>query len=110
MWDGTALQVDTVFRQGTGTTYPLLLKGGTVAREYGLDRENYILVDHEGVIRYVSDWRGSVGKRFDEQAVHQAINEALQAIPAPEPPPTDPPPAGEGSAVGRTSWGQLKSE
>lgn len=101
MWDGTATQVDIIFRKGTGTTYPLLLKASAVARKYGLDRENYILVDHEGVIRYVSDWRGGVGKRFDERAIRQAIDQALQDIPAPEPPP--------GSAVAPASWGGIKS-
>lgn len=104
MWNGSAQQVDAVFRKGTGTTYPLLLKGGEVARTYGLDRENYVLVDHEGVIRYVSDWRGGLGRRFDEPAVRQAIEAALQAIPAPEPP------AADGSAVSPATWGQAKSE
>ncbi len=102
MWNGTDKQVDAVFRQGTNTTYSLLLKGGAVAREYGLDRENYILVDHEGVIRYLSDWRNKLGIRFDEAAVRQAIDQALQAIPAPEPP--------AGSAVEAGSWGRIKSE
>ncbi|MBM3280386.1 MAG: hypothetical protein FJY95_20245 [Candidatus Handelsmanbacteria bacterium] len=102
MWDGTARQVDAVFRQGTNTTYPLLLEGRAVAREYGLDRENYLLVDHEGVIRYLSDWRSNPGKRFDQGAVRQAIAQALEAIPAPEPPPV--------SAVAPVSWGEVKSK
>lgn len=113
MWNGTAAQVDIIFRKGTGTTYPLLLQASEVARKYGLDRENYILVDHEGVIRYVSDWRGSVGKRFDERAIRQAIDQALQDIPVPEPetpPPEEEPPAGGGSAVAPASWGGIKSE
>jgi hypothetical protein len=102
IWNGTAKQVDAVFRQGTNTTYPLLLQGGPVARLYGLDRENYVVVDHEGVIRYVSDWRNRLGVRFDEGAVRQAITQALQAIPPPEPPP--------GSAVEAVSWGKVKSK
>jgi peroxiredoxin len=115
IWNGTARQVDAIFRQGTKTTYPLLLEGAKVGRQYELDRENYIVVDHEGVIRYVSDWRGKIGVRFDDQAVRQAIAQALQDIPAPEPEPETPPaeeepPAGGGSAVAPASWGGIKSE
>lgn len=91
-----------MYRQGTNTTYPLLLEGGKVARQYELDRENYVVVDHEGVIRYVSDWRSQLGVRFDGHAVRQAIDQALQAIPVPEPP--------SGSGVAPASWGAVKSE
>lgn len=110
IWNGTAKQVDAIYRQGTNTTYPLLLQGGAMARQYGLDRENYVVVDHEGVIRYVSDWRSRLGVRFDEGAVRTAIDQALQAIPIPEPSPEDPPPDGQGSAVAPDSWGRIKSE
>ena len=112
MWNGTANQVDAIFRKGTGTTYPLLLEAGEVARSYGLDRENYVLVDHAGVIRYVNDWRGKLGTRFDERAIRQAIDRALQDIPVPEPdpaPPAEEPPAGGGSVVAPASWGGIKS-
>lgn len=112
MWNGTAKQVDAIFRKGTKTTYPLLLEGEKVARQYELDRENYIVVDHEGVIRYVSDWRSRLGVRFDDRAVRQAIDQALQAIPVQEEPPPaeETPQAGEGSAVAPASWGRIKSE
>ena len=111
IWNGTANQVDIVYRQGTHTTYPLLLEGGKVARQYELDRENYVVVDHEGVIRYISDWRSRLGVRFDNHATSQAIDQALQAIPVPEPPPAEEsPPVGEGSAVAPSSWGAIKSE
>ena len=113
IWNGTAKQVDVVYRQGTHTTYPLLLEGGQVARQYELDRENYIVVDHEGVIRYVSDWRSKLGVRFDNRAVRQAIDQALQDIPVPQPetpPAEEEPPAGGGSAVAPASWGAAKSK
>ena len=77
-WDGRSGQVDAIFRLGTGTTYPLLLRGSPVASQYGFDRHNYMVLDHEGVVRYRSS--GSISRRFDGVAIRQAIDEALDDL------------------------------
>ena len=78
-WDGSASQVDNTFRLRTSTTYPLLLKGSLVARDYGFDRHNYAVVDHQQVLRYRS--QGSIGGRFDPEAIRGAIEVALAVLP-----------------------------
>jgi len=79
-WDGSAHQVENFFRARSGTTYPLLLMGGPVAQEYGLDRHNYAVIDHDRVLRYRS--AGSISSRFDPDAIRSAIDVALAALPA----------------------------
>ncbi len=100
--------MDILFRKQTGTTYPLLLEGGPVARAYGLDRENFVVVDHEGVIRYNSANTGRLGIRFDNRAIRAAIAAALQAVPVQEPEEMEP--GGAESAVEAESWGKIKLE
>ncbi len=79
-WNGSANQVESFFRDRTGTTYPLLLMGGQVARDYGFDRHNYAVIDHDRVLRYRST--GSISSRFDPDAIRGAIDLALAALPA----------------------------
>lgn len=79
-WNGSANQVENFFRVRTGTTYPLLLMGGQVAQEYGFDRHNYAVIDHDQVLRYRS--AGSISSRFDPDAIRGAIDLALAALPA----------------------------
>lgn len=82
MWDGNAKQVDSFFREGTGTTYPLLLNGSAVGNSYNLGRDYYVVVDHEGIVRYRSS--GSLGGRLDPPAIRASIEVALAALPMPE--------------------------
>lgn len=70
--------MDAIFRQNTGTTYPLLLKGSPVGNLYGFDRSNYAIVDHLGVLRYRSS--GSISRRYDDRAVRNAIGLALEDL------------------------------
>jgi hypothetical protein len=51
-WDGSHAQLDVGFRQGTGTTYPLLLKGSKVVALYRMSIPAYVVVDHTGIIQY----------------------------------------------------------
>ena len=81
-WDGRSGQVDATFRLGTGTTYPLLLMGSRIARQYGFDRHNYMVVDHEGIVRYRSS--GGISRRFDDEAIRTAIKETMAKAPAME--------------------------
>jgi hypothetical protein len=70
--------VEVRFRLQTGTTYPLLLKGSDIARAYGFDRHNYAVIDHNGILRYRSE--GTISRRFDEDAIRDAIDLALEDL------------------------------
>jgi len=70
--------VEARFRLQTGTTYPLLLKGSDIARAYGFDRHNYAVIDHNGILRYRSE--GTISRRFDEDAIRDAIDLALEDL------------------------------
>ena len=49
MYDGLASQVRIRFKASTGTIYPLLLEASPVGLEYGLRRDSYMVVDHQGI-------------------------------------------------------------
>ena len=76
--DGISQQVDLIFRQGTGTTYPLLLQASTVGALYGFTQHNYAVINHEGILRYRSV--GAVARRFNEQVIRQHIEQALDNL------------------------------
>lgn len=82
MWDGSQQQVDVFFRLRTETTYPLLLMGSRVGRGYGYAQDNYIVLDHEGIVRYRTPLGPSKGNRFDDMAIRAAIAESLQDLAA----------------------------
>lgn len=76
--DGGHQVVDAVFRQHTGTTYPLLLRGSKVGTSYGFTQHNYAVIDHEGIVRYRST--GNVVHRFNEKAIREHIKAALDNL------------------------------
>ena len=98
VWNGTPAQVRNHFRRGTGTTYPLLLEGSAVARSYGLGYEDYIVIDHRGIIRYRPAAFG-----ISLKAVRSAIDQALAELPGPA---ALPKLGGEET----TPWGAVKTE
>ena len=73
--DGLSQQVDLIFRQRTGTTYPLLLQASTVGSLYGVTQHNYAVIDHKGILRYRSV--GTVARRFNEQVIRRHIEREL---------------------------------
>lgn len=80
VWDGSHAQVDISFRQGTGTTYPLLLKGSKVGTLYRLYTSDYIVIDHLGIIQYRPATFGS-----SATAVREAVAQSLEALPTAAP-------------------------
>lgn len=76
MWDGSPGQVDALFRLQTETTYLLLTKASQVGRTFGFGHTNYAVIDHQGVIRYLSS--DSIF-RANIPAIRTAIEEALAA-------------------------------
>ncbi len=82
MWDGSQQQVDVFFRLRTNTTYQLLLLGSRIGRSYGYAQDNYVVLDHEGIVRYRTPLGPSKGNRFDGAAIRAAIAESLEDLAA----------------------------
>ena len=80
MYDGLASQVRIRFKASTGTTYPLLLEASPVGLEYGLRRDSYMVVDHQGIVRYRTLDGVGLGSRFNEESIRTAIIEALDDL------------------------------
>ena len=81
-WNGNVASVQS-FITVTGATYPVLRNGGFLSApsQYGIDYDNYVVVDPDGVVRYTSvqEIFGAFG-RFAEAHVRAAI---LQHLPLP---------------------------
>ena len=56
MWDGTAEQVHTRWRLGKGVTMPLLLNASYMASDYGQSYQTFAIIDHEGFIRFKTNF------------------------------------------------------
>lgn len=80
VWDGRSTQVNANFKLGTSTTYPLLLDGSMVGRQYDLGRDYYVVIDHLGIVRYRTPDGGRLGTRLDDAAVRMAIAESLDDL------------------------------
>jgi hypothetical protein len=76
--DGSRHVVDTIFRQQTATTYPLLLQASKIGNHYGFTQHNYAVIDHEGILLYRSS--GNIIHRFDEEAIRTHIKAALNDL------------------------------
>ena len=74
VWDGSPSQVQRQFIERTKTTYPLLLHASGVGRLYGLGRTRYVVVDHDGVVRYINT------QPFAPPIIRQAISTSLKAL------------------------------
>ena len=74
VWDGSPSQVQRQFIERTRTTYPLLLHASNVGRLYGLARTNYVVVGHDGVVRYITT------QTFAPPIIRQAISTSLKAL------------------------------
>jgi hypothetical protein len=82
VWDGSPQQVDVFFRLRTNTTYPLLLMGSLIGRGYGYAQDNYVVLDHEGIVRYRTPLGPAKGNRFDGAAIRAAISASLADLAA----------------------------
>ena len=56
MWDGTAEQVHTRWRLGKGVTMPFLLNASQMANAYGQAYQTFAIIDHEGFIRFKTNF------------------------------------------------------
>ena len=99
VWNGTPTQVSANFRGKVKTSFPLLLNGSSVARTYGLGYEDYLVIDHQGIIRYRPAAFG-----VSLKAVRSTIEETLSKLPEPEAAPE------AKEAVEELSWGRIKAD
>ncbi len=76
MWDGSHKQLDVSFRQGTGTTYPLLLRGSKVASTYRMYTSDRVVVDHNGIIQYRPGTFGT-----SASTIREIVEQSLAALP-----------------------------
>ena len=67
------------FIERTGTTFPVLRDAAFVQRLYAVPYENYVVVDREGIVRYVSVWDDSYTGpgRFNDVHLRAVIEEYL---------------------------------
>ena len=77
MWDGTPRQVEFEFRRTTFVTFPLLMKARSLIRLYGLQQTNFVVVDHEGFIRFRST---GLSDQADVKGITAAIEKALSDL------------------------------
>jgi peroxiredoxin len=87
-WNGVAFQVQGFIDQ-TGVTFPVLRNAGFLQsqEQYGIDFDNYVVVDADGIVRYTSvDEPAS----FNETAIRSTIEAYLPV------------------AIQRDSWSAIK--
>jgi hypothetical protein len=78
VWNGSIVQVQGYITV-TGATFPVLRDAGylTGAAYYGMNRDNYLVIDPEGIVRYASTTvQGGIGG-WQDAAVRAAIVSAL---------------------------------
>jgi len=62
----------------TRTIYPLLLKGSAVGWRYGFEKHNYLVVGHDGIIRFRS--AGFLDDRYNDRHVRASIEMTLEDL------------------------------
>ena len=78
-WNGSISQVQS-YINSTGITYPVLTKAGDASDLYGITYDNYLVIDHQGVLRYTSADNGGLGERFRLSEVISEIDYYLSRI------------------------------
>ncbi len=121
VWDGSARQLELGFKEQTGSTYPMLLKGSQVGVLYGFGHTNFAVVDHQGILRFRSE--GGIHNRPNLDAIGVAIETSLVGVAAsreapdqaadPEPQPEEGATAVAGPTIApaeadSTTWGALR--
>ena len=85
-YDGSITVVQQ-FIETTGVTFPVLRDAGYLQAactppcdySYGLEYDNFVVVDMQGIVRYTSDNRpyGALYGRYDSRAIRAAIEASL---------------------------------
>ncbi len=75
-WNGSLSQAQA-YVNSTGITYPLLTNAGDELNNFGITYDNYLVIDHQGVLRYSSAENGGLGERYRVNEITDAIREQL---------------------------------
>ncbi len=75
-WDGTLAQAQS-YADITGITYPLLIEASSALSLFGTTYDNYLVIDHQGVLRYSSAGNGILGERYRLSELQGVIEEYL---------------------------------
>ncbi len=76
-WNGSSSQL-TSFKNQTGATFPLLLSAGDVSTLYGIAYDNFLVIDTQGIVRYISPTGQPLANRYDLTAIRATIDDLLQ--------------------------------
>lgn len=79
------------FRYSTGVDFPLLLNGGSTLSAYGLSEGSFVLVDANGIVKYVAEGPGAGA--YNPSAMGTAVDNALQ----------------DAASTKAKTWGQIKN-
>ena len=88
---GSTLEQMIRFRDETGVRFPLLMDGQSVQSDYDLPVSSFVLIDADGVARYIG--RGPGTEAYDRTALTSAIEESLR----------------ETNETKEATWGLIKS-
>ena len=75
-WNGSLSQAQA-YVNSTGITYPLLTRAGKELNNYGITYDNYLVLDHQGIIRYSSADNGGLGQRYRINEITDTIRQYL---------------------------------
>lgn len=75
-WNGSLSQAIT-YVNITGITYPLLIGAGNTLNLFGMTYDNYLVIDHQGILRYSSAENGGLGERYRLNDIKDAIETYL---------------------------------
>lgn len=75
-WNGSLSQA-TTYLNLTKITYPLLINAGNALNSFGMTYDNYLVIDHQGVLRYSSAKNGGLGERYRLNEIKDKIETYL---------------------------------
>ena len=75
-WNGSLSQA-TSYLNLTKITYPLLISAGNALNLFGITYDNYLVIDHQGILRYSSAKNGGLGERYRLNEIKDAIETYL---------------------------------
>ena len=78
-WNGSLSQA-TSYLNLTKITYPLLLSAGNALNLFGITYDNYLVIDHQGILRYSSAKNGGLGERYRLNEIKDEIETYLAKI------------------------------
>ena len=75
-WNGSLSQAQS-YVISSGITYPLLTRAGKDLDNYRITYDNYLVLDHQGIIRYSSADNGILGERYRIRELTDTIKQLL---------------------------------